>query len=420
MLKKYNITDFFVLLLIVFTLAFHNYKYPLAAIQIISSAWIFINSLRFGGFPRQKITYLAWGFGFFILSLISCFWSTSVDLAISSVLSTIQIFMVGTAIILYMDSSKKINYVMCFVIISSLVLCLRLVVEAPIEAWGNERISNYIGYGNNSASNILAYTSLVTFFMFHRISKRKMKLVFIILTFIFILMALMCGSKKAILISIIGIGLQFILYSKNRYVLFKRLIITGIITFLLLVIIMNFEPLYNVLGRRVEQMFLAFENEGEGDYSTKDRIQFTYRAIEVFKEHPLIGVGIDNFRLFNSNNYYAHNNFVEILADLGVIGFIAYYWFFVYLILSIFKLEKNRNKIFLLTIVVLILFMDVANVSYCTDSIQLFIAISYGVLIIDKKQCINAFLGEENYNDDSIIYYETGEKNYAVSNYKKI
>ena len=51
---------------------------------------------------------------------------------------------------------------------------------------------------------------------------------------------------------------------------------------------------------------------------------------------------------------YAHNNFVEIAADLGILGLIAYYWIFVYIVFDYLKKYKKHSKMrtFLFLVVV--------------------------------------------------------------------
>ena len=54
----------------------------------------------------------------------------------------------------------------------------------------------------------------------------------------------------------------------------------------------------------------------------KVRSFFALEALSVFKENLFIGIGQDGYRYVNSREFtYSHNNYVEILANLGIVGF---------------------------------------------------------------------------------------------------
>ena len=60
-------------------------------------------------------------------------------------------------------------------------------------------------------------------------------------------------------------------------------------------------------------------------------------GINAFFDSPLLGIGIGNTRLVVLQNmgfdYYLHNNYLEILASVGVLGAIPYYymWFYYFI-----------------------------------------------------------------------------------------
>ena len=70
-------------------------------------------------------------------------------------------------------------------------------------------------------------------------------------------------------------------------------------------------------------------------------------AYEMFKDHPVFGVGIGQYASKNGNEYkspeakekqnHCHNNFLQMLAENGVAGFIGFCLLFGYILLSSLK-----------------------------------------------------------------------------------
>ena len=379
--RKLAINDIAIFLIIVFTLAFHNYSVLLAVVQLIGCFFIYLSYFSKKNLEKNKFPYLLWKLIFTTWSFMSLLWAKYSSNVLSLIVSVLQVTMVGYGIILYMNDTSKVDKIINFIKIACLVLITRMIIEVPISAWGTDRVGVYIGYGGNGAALVLSYAALLLFFLYTR-SKKKQNIVFCIL---FVAFALFCGSKKALIICILGIGLQMIAMAKNPIDTVKKIFKVLIVAFILIFAVMNFEPLYNVLGARIEKMFLALSGESGGDMSTKDRMLFAQVAFDIFKAHPILGLGLDNYRFHNYMGYYAHNNYLEIAADLGIIGLISYYWFLFKILINSLKKYRYSNYIFISIFVIIILIMDVANVSYFSDSIQLYIAIIYGIFLLSSK-----------------------------------
>lgn len=58
--------------------------------------------------------------------------------------------------------------------------------------------------------------------------------------------------------------------------------------------------------------------------SAQERRQLLETGINLAVNHPLIGVGMGNFHIYTSQDKVAHNSYVEIAAELGLLGFLAY------------------------------------------------------------------------------------------------
>ena len=58
--------------------------------------------------------------------------------------------------------------------------------------------------------------------------------------------------------------------------------------------------------------------------SSQERRELLKRAADVALRHPIIGVGIGNYHIYSIKEKLAHNAYLEIAAELGVAGLLAY------------------------------------------------------------------------------------------------
>jgi O-antigen ligase len=88
-------------------------------------------------------------------------------------------------------------------------------------------------------------------------------------------------------------------------------------------LIVLFEPLYNTVIL------------GDNEYSTVTRLEAWRIVLEIAKVNPLLGLGPGNYYnytlLFPILGWYvefnSHNNYVDIVAQTGILGLICFFWF---------------------------------------------------------------------------------------------
>jgi putative inorganic carbon (HCO3(-)) transporter len=74
-------------------------------------------------------------------------------------------------------------------------------------------------------------------------------------------------------------------------------------------------------GNRIATIFNA-EQDQTG--SAQERRQLMERAASVAIRRPIVGVGMGNFHTYSIHEKKAHNAYLEIAAELGVAGLVAY------------------------------------------------------------------------------------------------
>jgi len=109
----------------------------------------------------------------------------------------------------------------------------------------------------------------------------------------------------------------------------------------------KFQDLYGRATTIVEPLLVSEEGErgteSKLDPNIYNRLAIWRNSLEMVKDHPLAGVGLGNFEIFYplywnrvlEDNYFsvtsqlerAHNDHLQILAELGLIGIVLWFWF---------------------------------------------------------------------------------------------
>ncbi|MEF1228467.1 O-antigen ligase family protein [Vibrio fortis] len=175
------------------------------------------------------------------------------------------------------------------------------------------------------------------------------------------------GSRKGLLLALVSLSIfAFKLDEKKATMSYSAILgLAGFGSIFLLISNLEFlssiHPIFNRFYEFTQMDITDLSRDGfGGDSSTRWRLIFIVDAYNLFLENPLKGIGLDNFKTIYSEDLYSHNNYVELLSTLGLVGLIAYYAFY----FSIFKCILKSKSIFCLFIMFFFLSMDFAMVSY--------------------------------------------------------
>ena len=97
--------------------------------------------------------------------------------------------------------------------------------------------------------------------------------------------------------------------------------------------------------QEVQSRFLLLEGElqpvGMGRYS------LLLFGLSIFKENPIFGAGFNQFaeyyRSYHGELRYAHNTYLSILVELGLVGLTIYLLFYWTLLKSLYASAKNNS-----------------------------------------------------------------------------
>lgn len=193
------------------------------------------------------------------------------------------------------------------------------------------------------------------------------------------------GSRKSLILLVLGTVMILIFKNLDNRSFIKRFLkILITVTLLLIVgIIMIKLNVFGEINGRMLGLIAGLTGKGEVDHSTWLRQNYIQLGIDAFHKSPILGMGIDNARLMTramyGYNHYLHNNYVELLADVGILGFCAYYFMYVYILKNEIKLIRIRDRevYVIITMTVILLIMDYGMVSYYAKETYFYLTIIF-------------------------------------------
>lgn len=171
-----------------------------------------------------------------------------------------------------------------------------------------------------SHNGIMLGNAMSLLFPFMIIYGKEKKSHYVALTLNIIAMVL-CGKRAQVVFPILACIIAWMVYSRiNAKTLLKCL--AAVFLFILLVVF-----LYRV-SPALQNYILRYSNMSS-DGNILSRYQYWEIAISHFMENPIFGNGWLSFRSFNTNAQDAHNNYIQLLCDVGIVGTIIFLMFFI-------------------------------------------------------------------------------------------
>lgn len=203
------------------------------------------------------------------------------------------------------------------------------------------------------------------------------------------------GGRKYILVPLLFlyILLLFKRDKKGRKHIIMSTVIVAAIAIGVYLLIMKVPLFYEIIGSRMESFFSFMEGDYESaDGSSKIRAQMIEMGLKKWPESPLWGHGFDSFKYYNQEVtgrfYYSHNNFVEMLYNVGLIGFVAYYWIYVKYLLASFRKKDTvsiANRAFVIAAVLSMLIYEYGAINYTSTVTIIMFYIAELMLQSSKK-----------------------------------
>ncbi len=268
----------------------------------------------------------------------------------------------------------------------------------------SERLSN--DYFNANSIGLCAAYSIVinVFFLIYR--KKKISVQELLLVPAVVILAA-SESRKALVGAILGVFALVILKNlNNRNIMksFVRILVISLALILLLYAILQL-PAFSGILTRMEGLFATLTGKGAGDASSWIRFQYNQLGWSLFKQRPLLGIGICNANRYTlayfGHDHYLHNNYIELLACGGLIGFFLYYSMYLYLIVIFLKYRKNRDPEYdvCFVLMTIVLLLDYGLVSYYSPSRYFFLMLFW---LEGRKIANRSYLGKRQQEGEAL------------------
>lgn len=400
-----GLSEWMALLLILIFFAVRNIPVLLYGGQVLAFTLILWSKKGL----RKHYT-LAWLL-FILWAVMSGLWAENKDHYLKFIREISQ----GTALVVVFysccESEEKIEKYLRYIAAAAILMMIWFFLKTPRSEWSttfnstrvvsssNDRFGRSIGYHPNAFGTLCAVELTAWLYQWRRTGKKTP------LIFCALLMTLLLFSKSRAAMAFLGlicVG-YYLLEHKSLKKALIRVLIAGAGIAAAYWIVMNVPALYKLFGYRLQGLVAFITQEGQVDASVRARNQMITSGIQIFKAHPLIGVGARNYANVAYENYgifadvYAHSNLIEFLSDFGLVGIVLYYGPRIWCLIRLFgirreKIYKGEGKLcaYLTAFMITTLITDVFYISFTNESLQILYTLSFAYTMMARKAPENA------------------------------
>ena len=298
---------------------------------------------------------------FILFASLSMIVSINITESLIILVQFINLF-VAYILILVLSKNEKVNFIQIFLYFTLAGLFVEtfrinsLIYDSVITQ-GNilVRSMEFRGFtGNiNISSFALAIKIPVVIYLIFKIKNYFwISLLYILFISAVISIILLFSRAALIVLSIvIFISIFYSLFKRKKILIYKSLFI--VLSVLLSMGVYSFVNDKNTSDLMVER-FSSVTNPEE-DQSVNERLGFYKIALEDIKKNPILGIGIGNWKLKSIQRgnkflegyripYKVHNDFLEMAAEVGILGGLFFMYFIFYpFVVSFLKLLKKKE-----------------------------------------------------------------------------
>ena len=309
-------------------------------------------------------------FIFLIFCLISFLSSDNIPESLT-VFSIFVTFFISLSIIYALSLTIEKNFIsFCLILFASasFIESVSVIIGASdlrfIQNVNVERTLDIRGFAANINISAFSIVYKIPFLMYmlYKFESVRLKWLSYILLFSSFSALFLLLSRGAFIAMTVSVLLFMLIYFNKKYVS-KAIILVSIIIFSSISVqnIFLTENKNQIIDR------VSSISTDRSDDSVNERLSYYSHALQSIKKNPILGVGIGNWKIesidYASNimkaytvPYHVHNDFLQIGAEIGLLGLIFYAFVVVYpILISLNKiLKKEHNDFYIIVLLVLI------------------------------------------------------------------
>lgn len=299
------------------------------------------------------------------LACISSLWAINSENTLSSGISLC--ILVSIVIFVYqVFDIENVDSIIYAIYIAGFIMTFFTIRDMGVEPFFEAIVSGRRISGTMQGANSYGiYMSIAFVCGFHIICKAKWKIFHLALLIVVFSGILASNSRNAIVICLLGGVLYFFIGLSDIKVISKFGMMFLAVAIILL--LYDYGLFDGILGRMEGVNF-----NGNGDDSVNTRMFMIKFGISNFIYRPVLGYGINNAQYLLERYFartYLHNNYIELLVDMGIVGVILYYLYHVTMLKRLFlyrnSLEEEKRKISLIIVIIFMLLVaDISIVFY--------------------------------------------------------
>lgn len=157
----------------------------------------------------------------------------------------------------------------------------------------------------------------------------------------------------------------------------------GVLLLAGMLILISRLPAFSGIYKRMLSMVSAMTGVGKTDRSATTRLALIDVGLEQFKRTPLLGIGMGSGHLvgwkYLNKSFYLHNNFAEVLAGGGLLGFSIYYSIYICIFVRYIRYRRyaTLETAVCATLLVMALVEDYASVTYYAKETYFYLMLGF-------------------------------------------
>lgn len=282
-----------------------------------------------------------------LINLIMCIYSLAFGILVAmnqellfSAVKTYVAFSLVCLVVCYIIKEENSIDWLIRIIIAIDILCAFYIIfkgyDKPGYGYvlGSEHNPNTLGMVMDLGLFCLAYQSQ---------KNKKKTVLYAGLAILFLYTIINCGSRKGLIAAVIICFIWVFQQSRKtwhdgRWI--TRILLVILIIAIIFLIVYYYQNIYTKTDS-----FHRMEKLGDdSEFSSRNRMLYYQYALDYLQEHPLFGIGLQQFSVWNPYHQYAHSTYAEAVADWGTIGSLIYFIPVIWAVIKLLQMLRSKHN----------------------------------------------------------------------------